>query len=126
MPTDLLLAIVLILVLAVILLNSVKIAREDERFAVFVLGRFAGFKGPGLILRPSPVATAHRLKVGDVGVLTSREFARFGDADVPVKNTDSLEVGRPVRIDAFLDDGPRLVASAVRPSAVCPKCGHQF
>ncbi len=38
-------------VLVVYLALSIRIANENERFAVFVLGRFAGYKGPGLVLK---------------------------------------------------------------------------
>ncbi len=39
-----------IIVLAIIVLISVKISREDERFAIFRLGHFSKIAGPGLVL----------------------------------------------------------------------------
>jgi len=53
----------LVVVLLVLIYRSLAIAAEDERFALFVLGRFAGFRGPGLIFK-SEMSKLHRLKVG--------------------------------------------------------------
>jgi regulator of protease activity HflC (stomatin/prohibitin superfamily) len=39
-----------IIVLAIIVLISVKVSREDERFVIFRLGRFSKIAGPGLFL----------------------------------------------------------------------------
>ena len=39
-----------VLVLAILLMSSLKILREYERAVVFFLGRFSGIKGPGLIV----------------------------------------------------------------------------
>jgi regulator of protease activity HflC (stomatin/prohibitin superfamily) len=39
-----------IIVVAVLVLSSIKILREYERAVVFFLGRFSGVKGPGLVL----------------------------------------------------------------------------
>lgn len=101
----------IILIVIVLVSTSLKIANEDERFAVFTLGRFAAFRGPGLIITPFAISKVCRLKVGDEGVLASSEFARFGEFTIPVTNTDSLAVGQAVRIDGFEDTEPRLAAS---------------
>ena len=67
-----------------------------------------------------------RFKVGDIGTLTSHEFAKFSDVDIPVTNVDSFKVGNPVKIDGFDENRPRLVQSSVRPKTLCPNCGHEF
>ena len=79
-----------------VLYQSIHIAHESERFAKFLLGRFVKYEGPGLVLTTSPMRLV-RLRIGDVGILTSREFANFGGADVPIKNAESLSVGASVR-----------------------------
>jgi len=112
-------------ILIVVLYSSIKIAQEDERFATFMLGRFAGYKGPGLVINATPMKV-HRLKVGDLGVLTSPEFAEFGKVSVPVRNTGKLNVGDSVRITGFEENWPLLVSSSVRPTQHCAQCGHQF
>jgi hypothetical protein len=103
-------------VVIVILYSSIRIAQEDERFAVFTLGRFAGFKGPGLFLAAFAINKFHRLKIGDVGVLTGSAFAKFGDADIPVSISADIHVGQAVRIDRFNGAEP-VIATATGPSA---------
>jgi len=123
---DMLFPIILILVMIVIFGTALKIANESERFAIFILGRFQAFKGPGLILIAPYTQKAYRLRVGDTGLLKSPEFASFGDIDVPVADVGSLKVGQPVRIEGFDGAEPRLVASSIPPTTICPSCGHQF
>ena len=67
---------VVVVLITAVLYSSIKIAQENERFAVFIIGRFAGFKGPGIVLNTS-ASKLVRLKVGDFGTLTSHEFASF-------------------------------------------------
>jgi regulator of protease activity HflC (stomatin/prohibitin superfamily) len=47
---NLILTIALFFVVIILMSKRLKIAPEDQRFAVFTLGRFAGFSGPGLVL----------------------------------------------------------------------------
>ncbi|MGB5331692.1 MAG: hypothetical protein WBN05_04045, partial [Woeseiaceae bacterium] len=68
----------------------------------------------------------HKLKVGDIGVLTSSEFARFGTVDIPISKVGSLRQGQAVRIDGFDGVEPRLVASTIPAKTICPNCGHNF
>ncbi|MDX2412587.1 MAG: hypothetical protein QNK34_11580 [Woeseiaceae bacterium] len=124
--TDLLVFLALSLFVTVVLARSIKIAGESERFAVFILGRFQAFKGPGLMLIAPNIHQVHRLRVGDIGVLAGSEFARFGTVDIPVGNVGSLRQGQAVRIDGFDGVEPRLVASSVPAKTMCPSCGHQF
>ena len=117
---------VLVLVVMLILVQSIKIAGESERFAVLTLGRFHAYSGPGLIVIIPYTQRAFRLRVGDVGELVSSEFARFGELDIPVKNVGSLRPGQAVKIDGFDGVEPQLAASAVPVKTMCPNCGHQF
>jgi len=124
--TDLFIYLALFIIVTILLVNSLKIANESERFAVFILGRFQAFKGPGLVLITPYTQKVHRLKVGDIGVLTSSEFARFDTVDIPVSNVGSLRQGQAVRIDGFDGVEPRLSASSVSAKTICPNCGHNF
>jgi len=119
-------ALIIIVLIIFISASSLKIAQENERFAVFVMGRFGGFEGPGLVFAAPMIKRLVRLSVGDIGTLTSEEFASFGDVEVPVKNSASVRVGASVRIDGFDENGPRLAASAERLEQICPNCGHQY
>jgi len=124
--TDLFVVLALFIFVIVVLARAVKIAGESERFAVFSLGRFQAFKGPGLILIAPDIQKVHRLKVGDIGVLAGSEFARFGTVDIPAGDVGSLRAGQAVRIDGFDGVEPRLVASSVSAKTMCPSCGHEF
>jgi regulator of protease activity HflC (stomatin/prohibitin superfamily) len=106
--------------------KATKIAAEGERFAIFTLGRFHSYAGPGLVMIIPYTQQAITLKIGDLGQLKSREFATFGNVNIPVTDTASLNIGQAVRIDGFDGVQPRLVASAVRPMNHCPKCGHEY
>ena len=124
--TDLFILIALIVIVSILGVNTFKIAEESERFAVFYLGRFQAYKGPGLVLAAPHVQRVVRLKIGDIGAMNGSEFARFGGVDVPVRNVDSLRDGQVVRIEGFDGVEPRLVASSARESTTCPECGHNF
>ena len=90
---DLILTIALFLVVIIVMSSGLKIAAEDQRFAVFTLGRFAGFSGPGLVIAAPFVSRLYVLKVGDTGTMTSSEFAKFDKTTIPVKNTRGLAAG---------------------------------
>jgi len=124
--TDSLIFLILAIFVTVVLYRSFKIAEESERFAVFVLGKFQAFKGPGLVIIAPDIQRAHRLRIGDIGTLTSSQFARFDETDIPVSNVGSLRHGEAVRIDGFDGVEPRLVASSVPAKTICPNCGHNF
>ena len=117
--------VVFALLLLYLAASSFRIAGENERFAVFMLGRFSGFRGPGLVAKSS-VTKLVRLAVGAIGTVSSREFVKFDGEEIPIKNMDSFEVGDAVRIDSFDDTGPVLVRSALRAKTKCPSCGHEF
>ena len=117
---------VVFIIVSVVLMKSIKIANESERFAVFVLGRFQSFKGPGIILIAPYTQRAHRLKLGDIGVLSGSGFARFETVDIPISKVGSLRQGQAVRIDGFEGVEPRLVASSIPAKTICPNCGHNF
>lgn len=122
-------AIVLFAVLlAMFLASGIQVARDSERFAVFVLGRFAGFKGPGLLLRvPGQVAIWHRIKLGDRGELLNGGLARFGSFDLPVQGSAPVRAGTHVRITGFSSSSVVVEPSEDQVRSLrCPKCGHHF
>jgi hypothetical protein len=109
----------------VIAYSSIRIANENERFAIFVMGRFWKFKGPGLVFKAGTMKLI-RLKIGDLGVVTGPEFVRFGESDVPVSQASEFHIGDSVRILSFGEKGPFLARSDEAPIQRCPKCGHEY
>jgi regulator of protease activity HflC (stomatin/prohibitin superfamily) len=122
--SDLFLPILLVIVIAVAY-QSFAIAHENERFAVFFLGRFYKFNGPGLVFKTNLMKLV-RLRIGDLGTVTGPEFVRFGESDVPVPQASEFHVGDVVRILSFTDSGPFLTRSDETSSLHCPNCGHEF
>lgn len=124
--TSLATTLLLTIFVTIFLSKSIKIAGESERFAVFVLGRFQDFKGPGLILIIPITQMAHRLKVGDVGVVSGSGFVTFSGVDIPMANLRSFRQGQSVRINGFDNSRPELIASAIPAKNICPSCGHKY
>ena len=117
-------AVLLVLVVA----TSLKISDESERFAVFVLGRFDGLKGPGLVLKvPGPAAKWTRVRIGDRGEMVGPYFVRVGELDLPAVIEEPVSLGARVRITGFAEGAVRVAAD---PESArlhkCPKCGHQY
>lgn len=119
---------VFIIVFATFFLSSsIKIAREDQRFAVFRLGRFMGIKGPGLIYVIPVTDKVHKLSLGDSGELLASGQARFGKVTVPVESGERLEVGSAVRIMRFKDSSVVVTHGLGKGRKVmCPKCSHEM
>jgi len=109
----------------VVAYKSIRIANENERFAVFMLGRFLKFKGPGLVFKTNTMDLI-RLKIGDLGVVTGPEFVRFDESDVPISQAGEFRIGDSVRILSFGENGPFLARSDEMPVQRCPKCGHEY
>jgi hypothetical protein len=111
--------------LLVLASSSIKIARENQRFIVYRLGRFFGLKGPGLFLILPGVDKCTKINVGDRGELLAQDLARIKNADVPVRVEGRAEIGRMVRIQSFTERDAVVVAENVQTKEfVCEKCGH--
>lgn len=112
---------------AVVLLTAIKIVPEHERFAVYLLGRFVGFRGPGLVVKMTgPSKEWKRIKSGERGVLISDDVARFSAGDLPIRLDGRPTVGAYVKVTRF--EKKRALA-AIDPDqtrvVVCEQCGHE-
>ena len=115
----------LLIFLLVLAGSSIKIARESQRFIVYRLGRFVGLKGPGLIFIIPGVDKCTKINVGDRGELLAQDLARIRNVDLPVKVLGSVEVGKTVRIQSFMEREAIVVAdSSQAKEFICEKCGH--
>ena len=118
------LGLLLLVGIAVYVFLSFRIARENERFAVFLLGRFVGFKGPGLVFKlPGSLPKFARVALGDEGEILSKEVASFGSNPIPFKASAVTRVGSRVRVTGF--EKAAVQVEALQQFVVCEKCGHK-
>lgn len=115
----------LIVIVGVVVVSGIKIASEHERFAVFGLGRFMGFKGPGLCYKFGNTEKWVRIKPGDRGELMDTSLANINSINVPVRVDGKVGIGQPIRVTGFQGDQLLVIADSVEGrSVVCQKCGH--
>jgi len=100
MPSGTIFLLVFLIILAS---SSIKIARENQRFVLYRLGRFFGLKGPGLFFIIPYVDKCTKINVGDRGELLAEDLARIRNVDVPVRVMGRVEVGKPVCIQSFME-----------------------
>ena len=119
-------AIALAVVLFVLIsATSLKIVKESERLAVFILGRYAGLRGPGLVMLPPGIAGAHRLALGAVGTYMGSNLVRLDGFEVPIAANPEIRARDSVRICSF--DGNEVHVERTDTPARkfrCEKCGH--
>lgn len=115
------------LVFTIVLAARIRIAKENERFAVHILGQFKGFKGPGIHIKFSGKEIEwSRIKADDRGKVVTNEMLRIGENDIPFKSDNQVRLGDYVRISGFEKEHAIVVIdNDQRNSFVCEKCGHQ-
>ena len=98
-----------LLVIVVFLAKTIRIVPEQQRLAVYRLGKYLGTKGPGIILTLPPIDRVVEVKVGATGSLTTEKTMAIRDQEIPVMVLDGSAPGYPVTIQEF-DRGTILVA----------------
>lgn len=122
-------ALIALMALAVVVIAwGIRIVSENERIAVYALGRFGGFKGPGLLWRlPGQASEWVRLRVGERGEMIGPDTARFGRHDLPVTSESDVRLGSFIRIVGFDEQSVRVEPDTDQTRIHrCPKCGHEF
>jgi len=115
---------ILVAVLAIYLFMAIRIANENERFAVYALGRFVGLKGPGLVLKvPGGGYDFHRVALGSEGEVQSSELVLIASRAMPFISKTSVRTGAKVRVCGF--DSARVEVESLQHIVVCEKCGHK-
>ena len=109
----------------------IKILPESQRFALFKMGIFVKFVGPGPVFTLElSVYKYIRISVGAVGELVDSGSGRFQDSkgrffDLPVEMGDSTQVGNLIRITGFTEDKARSIQNPEQRKTIqCEKCGH--
>ena len=117
---------ILIIILTIFLTRRIKIAKENERFAVHVLGQFKELKKPGLHINWSGGETEWtRIKADTRGKIITEKMLRIDEFDLPYKSEEKLQIGTYVHISGFENERVlALLDKDQRDSFVCKKCGH--
>lgn len=88
-------------VVFVIVLLSLRIAKEHQRFAIFMLGRFFVVRGPGLVISLPFIQKAVRLAIGDKGRYKGDDIAEFAGYGLPVRAVGTVGINTAIRIISF-------------------------
>ena len=117
-----------IFIIFVFLASVIKIASKNQRFALFNIGNFVEFKGPGLLFKwPWSAIFWERLTVGDHGELISNELAKFKDIEIPIKCEGEVSIGSRIRITDFSEKHALVKKDPdLKRSIICEKCGHKM
>ena len=118
----------LLLLAAILIALSIRIVPESERFIVFVMGRYAGLRGPGLLLRvPAAGQQWHRVRIGDQAEMTGPDQARIEGVDVPAINASGARLGAKVLVTGFENEALQVEPDPEFSKRVsCPRCDHEF
>ncbi|MDH4323976.1 MAG: hypothetical protein OEW90_07525 [Betaproteobacteria bacterium] len=114
---------ILVAVAVIYVVLSIRIAGENERFAVFMVGRFAGLKGPALVLRVPGASDLVRIALGAEGEVRSNELVSIGTRSLPYVAGGSVRSGAKVRVSGF--EAARVKVEPLQTFLVCEKCGHK-
>lgn len=113
-------------VILMYLWQGTRIIGEQERLALFELGRYRGLRGPGLVYFLPSMTFSIIIKVGDRGELRSPNITRFGNYDFPVQPEGLIKTGNLVRIRGFVDQNILVTLDPDQSkSFICEKCGHE-
>jgi len=116
--------IIFTLIAAIYLMMAIKIAKENERFAVYAFGRFMRLKGPGLVLKmPGSVPEFVRICLGDEAEVESNEFVSIKGRPIPYDTNRKIRAGSKVRVIGFSSSG--LEVEPMEQFVVREKCGHK-
>jgi hypothetical protein len=117
---------VILLVVLVFFLKRLLVVGEHERMAIISLGRFVGFKGPGLLFKVSGVEQWHRVAVGDRGEVLAAGVVRINGIDLPVEDQSVAAPGELVRVVGYTESAVQVRRDDVQTRTfTCEKCGHQ-
>ena len=109
------------------IVSKIRIIPEDQRRAIVAMGRFRGFKGPGVAMKWSGRDTIWSpVSIGQLGELLDSNLGRFEDVTIPIKVEDEAMFGDVIRIRAFEDDKACVVRNPdQKQTFLCEKCGHE-
>ncbi|MEE9912049.1 MAG: hypothetical protein K4571_10035 [Deltaproteobacteria bacterium] len=92
---------IFILLVMLLLAVSMRVVAEQQRIALFRLGRYAGLKGPGLVMVVPYMDRGCKIAIGDQGELMAGGTGKFREFQVPVMFNDSIPAGSSIRVVGF-------------------------
>jgi hypothetical protein len=95
---------VFVVLVMLFLAFSMRVVAEQQRIALFRLGRFMGLKGPGLVMVVPYMDRACKITIGDQGELISGGTGKFGEFQVPVMFNTSISTGSSIEVVGFAKD----------------------
>jgi|SRR6266853_192810 len=115
---------IVVVIVAIYVAMAIRIANDNERFAVFTLGRFVGLKGPGLVMTiPGSGSNFHRVALGAEGEIQSNELVLIGNRTIPFTSDATVRSRQKVRVCGF--DSAHVKVELLQQFLVCQKCGHK-
>lgn len=94
----------LFLVLVMMLVAfSLRVVPEQQRIAVFRFGRWAGLRGPGMVMVVPFIDRDCKIIIGSQGKLMSDGTGLFGAFRIPVKVSTDIAPGAVIRVVGFAE-----------------------
>lgn len=95
---------VFIVLVMLFLAFSLRVVPERQRIAVFRLGRYAGLRGPGMVMVVPMMDRSCKISIGDAGELTAKDKGKFGGFQIPVIVQPGVGPGASIRVVGFTKD----------------------
>lgn len=95
---------VFIILVMLFLAVSMRVVTEQQRIALFRRGRYAGLKGPGIVLVVPLLDRECKISIGDEGELMTDGTGKFREFQVPVVFNESIPTGSQVTVVGFAKD----------------------
>ena len=95
---------VFFVLIMVFLAFSMRVVSEKQRVAIFRFGRYAGLKGPGLVIVVPFMDRECKITIGDQGELLVDGQGKFREFQVPVSSPNSISAGASIRVVGFTKD----------------------
>jgi hypothetical protein len=95
---------IFIFLVMIFLAFSMRVVAEQQRIALFRLRRYAGLKGPGLVMVVPYLDRECKISIGDQGVLMADGKGMFREFQLPVVFTGSIPTGATIRVIGFAQE----------------------
>ncbi len=106
------------------MLACLKIAQENERFAILTFGRFDRLVGPGLVFAwPFGGSRFVRIASGQKAPVIGEGFIEVDGNSVPCISNATLDIGGVVRVIGFGNN--QVKVEPIQSTYVCERCGHE-